>query len=157
MFAVRASTRPVVAKVRKGQRGTVNGQPPQKNWGLGPPPRPSSPPRRQIWPPLPPSTPPRARAATRSTLLGRRIGAPPANRHCTRAPRAHPLSSPPSPIPPQPAPASKPAPLAKAAAVFAATVLLVTPVFSADAADLKSTVCARTPTAKICLRDSAKQ
>lgn len=86
--------------------------------------------------------------------MGRRPPTDTAHGRRALTPYPHPPSP---PFLRQPAPASKPAPLAKAAAVFAATVLLVTPVFSADAADLKSTVCARTPTAKICLRDSAKQ
>ena len=52
-------------------------------------------------------------------------------------------------------PAAKAPLAAKVAAAFAATVLVATPVFAADA-DVKAAVCARTPTAKMCLRDSAK-
>lgn len=52
---------------------------------------------------------------------------------------------------------SKNAVAAKIAAVAAAAVLVsAAPVFAADDA-VKNAVCARTPTAKLCLRDSAKQ
>lgn len=59
-----------------------------------------------------------------------------------------------SPLPPPQPAAAKPATqaIAQAAAVFAATVLLAAPAFAVD----KAPICARTPTAKICLRDSAK-
>ena len=77
-----------------------------------------------------------------------------------RRPFRHPLSlSPWLPHPPLPPPSPQPAAakpatqaIAKAAAVFAATVLLAAPAFAVD----KAPICARTPTAKICLRDSAK-
>lgn len=61
-------------------------------------------------------------------------------------------NSPDPPSSPQPAATKPQAAIAKAAAVFAATVLIATPAFAVD----KAAICARTPTAKICLRDSAK-
>lgn len=51
---------------------------------------------------------------------------------------------------------SKNAVAAKIAAVAAAVLVSAAPVFAADDA-VKNAVCARTPTAKLCLRDSAKQ
>ena len=45
---------------------------------------------------------------------------------------------------------------AKIAAVAAAVLVSAAPVFAADDA-VKNAVCARTPTAKMCLRDSAKR
>ena len=41
-----------------------------------------------------------------------------------------------------------------AAAAFTAVALLASPVFAAEKADVKATICASNPTAKICLKNS---
>ena len=92
--------------------------------------------------------------ALRGTSCARRAGAPPDPIASPPGVRpAHPLPDPPTPSP-QPAAAPKVPLVVRAAALAAATMMLATPVF---AADVKDAVCARTPTAKICLRGSANE